>query len=180
MHRPFRNLLLVAVILVPLFGFTAVAYASSSSSGPKALPGDPTVGAQLFAQNCTACHGASLEGGIGPRLNPITHLGNVKNPLDATYLIHTITYGLKGVGGYSTPMPPKGGNSSLTEQDVKDLAAFIIQQNTTGTAELDPIALAQSNIFWVTVGVFFMILVTWLLAKYNMRWIARRARERSP
>lgn len=27
-------------------------------------------GAQLFAQNCAACHGAHGEGGIGPELEP--------------------------------------------------------------------------------------------------------------
>ena len=33
-------------------------------------------------------------------------------------------------------MPAKGGNANLTDQDIKDLAAFIIQQNLTGSPPL--------------------------------------------
>src|SRR5256886_187112 len=67
---------------VILSGAVTLAYAqpspspsgSSAASGATALPGDPTKGAQLYAQDCSVCHGASLEGGIGPALNPIEKL----------------------------------------------------------------------------------------------------------
>jgi hypothetical protein len=75
-------------------------------------------------------------------------------------------------------MPAKGGNASLTDQDVKDLAAYIIQQNMTGSPPLPPGELAKRTILWVSIGIGAMIFVTYLLAQYNMRWIARRAAAR--
>ena len=145
---------------------------ASTASGTTTLPGDPAKGQTLFSQNCATCHGASLEGGIGPALNPIEKLPSVANPLDPNYLIGIITNGRTENGRV---MPPKGGNPSLTEQDVKDLAAYIIQANRTGgTAALSPGELAKRTILWVAIGIIAMVFITYLLSSYNMRWIARR------
>ena len=65
----------------------------ATASGATTLPGDPTKGATLFAQNCATCHGANLEGGIGAVLNPIDKLPGISNPLDPTFLIDVITNG---------------------------------------------------------------------------------------
>jgi hypothetical protein len=75
-------------------------------------------------------------------------------------------------------MPAKGGNPSLAEQDIKDLAAYIIEQNRTGSPPLSPGELAKRTILWVSIGILAMIFITFLLAQYNMRWIARRAAAR--
>ena len=76
-------------------------------------------------------------------------------------------------------MPPKGGNNALVGQDIQDLAAYIIQQNMTGIAPpLTPGELAKRTILWVAIGIIAMVFVTFLLAQYNMRWIARRAAAR--
>jgi mono/diheme cytochrome c family protein len=159
-------------------GQSSPATAGGGAGGAAGLPGDPSKGQTLYQQTCTSCHGATLEGGIGPPLNPIKSLGNTKNPLDPNYLETVITNGLSGVGGYGQ-MPPKGGNPKLTDQDVKDLAAYVIQQNKTAPGgHLSPQDLARSTVTWVTIGILGMLLVTWLLARYNMRWIARRAAAR--
>lgn len=156
---------------------------SVTGSG-KSLPGDPTKGQTLFGQNCASCHGADLTGGVGPRLNPIANLGNTKNPLDPNYLIGVITNGLSGYNCSafncsSQAMPAKGGNAQLTSQDVADLASFIIQSNRTpGQPALDPHQLAIENVKWVTIGIVVMLIITWMLARYNMRWIDRRAAAR--
>ncbi len=148
----------------------------STASGATTLPGDPEKGQTLFSQNCATCHGASLEGGIGPALNPIEKLPGVANPLDPAYLIGVITNGKTDAG---KTMPPKGGNPNLTDQDVKDLAAFIIQQNRTpGGGALSPGELAKRTILWVSIGIIAMVFITYLLSSYNMRWIARRAAAR--
>src|SRR5438094_672203 len=99
--------------------------AASGEAAAPALPGDPSKGATLYAQNCATCHGASLEGGIGPALNPIEKLPAVSNPLDPGFLIGIITNGRQPQPGdpKQTAMPAKGGNAGLTDQDVKDLAA---------------------------------------------------------
>jgi mono/diheme cytochrome c family protein len=154
---------------------------SSPASGAAALPGDPQKGATLYAQNCATCHGAGLEGGIGAVLNPIEKLPGVSNPLDPAFLIDIITNGRQPQAGdpKQTPMPAKGGNNKLTEQDVKDLAAYIIQQNhAAGGAPLSPGELAKRTILWVSIAIIGMGFITYLLATYNMRWIARRAAAR--
>ncbi|HEY3586126.1 MAG TPA: cytochrome c, partial [Myxococcaceae bacterium] len=154
---------------------------ASGSRTDGALPGDPAKGQTLYNQNCAVCHGANLEGGIGAVLNPIDKLPGVANPLDPAFLIGIITNGRTPQPGdpKQQPMPPKGNNSSLTDQDVKDLAAFIIQANQTGNnGPLSPGELAKRTILWVSIGIIAMVFITYLLAQYNMRWIARRAAAR--
>jgi mono/diheme cytochrome c family protein len=177
----------VALAVPALIALTAVTTLADSSPSPSpsgspaALPGDPARGATLFGQNCATCHGANLEGGIGAVLNPIDKLGGVANPLDPNILIGIITNGRTPQSGdpKQTPMPPKGGNSSLTDQDIKDMVSYIIQQNTSGVSPpLSPGELAKRTILWVSIGIIAMIFVTYLLAQYNMRWIARRAAAR--
>ncbi|HYL08119.1 MAG TPA: cytochrome c [Candidatus Udaeobacter sp.] len=152
-----------------------------TASGTTTLPGDPAHGATVYAQNCTTCHGASLEGGIGATLNPIDKLPGVPNPLDPNFLISIITNGRTPQPGdpKQTAMPAKGGNAKLADQDVRDLAAFIIQQNRIpGGGTLPPGELAKRTILWVGIGIIAMLFVTYLLSAYNMRWIARRAAAR--
>src|SRR5438093_13067083 len=183
--------LLVALglpVFVVLTAITTIADTSpspsssgSAATGSTALPGDPSKGATLYAQNCATCHGASLEGGIGPALNPIEKLPGVSNPLDPGFLIGIITNGRKPQPGdpKQTAMPAKGGNAGLTDQDVKDLAAYIIQQNhNPGGGALSPGELAKRPILWVSIGIIALVFITYLLSSYNMRWIARRAAAR--
>ena len=152
---------------------TTAASSSGSTSAAGGAQGDPSKGQTLYQSNCTSCHGANLEGGVGPKLNPIEKIsGAPSNPLDEGYLISTITNGKSGDVG---TMPPKGGNSSLSTQDIKDIAAYIIQQNKTAPGALSPVELARSNVLWVSVSILALLVITWLLARYNMRWIARRA-----
>ena len=180
----FKLSALVALAVPALLGLTAIttlADSSPSPSGGPALPGDPNNGAKLYATNCQSCHGASLEGGIGARLSPIdTSLKGVTNPLDPNFLIGIITNGRDPQAGdpKSTKMPAKGGNDKLTAQDINDLAAFIIANQNAGSLPYSPGELAKRTILWVSIGIIAMVFVTYLLAQYNMRWIARRAAAR--
>ena len=180
--KGFKVSALVALAVPALLALTAITTMADASPTPTALPGDPNRGATLYGQNCASCHGVNLEGGIGAVLNPIDKLPGVPNSLDATFLISIITNGRQPQSGdpKSIAMPPKGGNNNLTDQDVKDLAAYIIQQNQAGvgSAPLSPGELAKRTILWVGIGIIAMVFVTYLLAQYNMRWIARRAAAR--
>jgi len=174
---------LVALAVPAIIGLTAVSTLADSSPNPSpgaALPGDPSHGGIVYGQNCATCHGANLEGGIGAILNPIDKLPGVPSSLDPTFLINIITNGRTPQPGdpKQVAMPAKGGNSSLTDQDVKDLASYIIQQNQTGSPPLSAGELAKRTILWVSIGIIAMVFVTYLLAQYNMRWIARRAAAR--
>jgi mono/diheme cytochrome c family protein len=189
-RRLTRGLKLSAIVglAVPvLLGLTAISTLADSSpspsgspSGTTALPGDPGRGATLYGQNCATCHGANLEGGIGAVLNPIDKLPGVPNSLDPNFLIQIITNGRQPQAGdpKQIAMPPKGGNSGLTDQDVRDLASYIIQQNQVGSPPLSPGELAKRTILWVSIAIIAMFFITFLLAQYNMRWIARRAAAR--
>jgi mono/diheme cytochrome c family protein len=176
---------LAVPVLIALTAITTLADSSPSPSGspggsPVALPGDPARGATLYGPNCASCHGASMTGVVGPALNPIVKLPGVANPLDPAFLIDIITNGRIHQAGDpgSTNMPARGGNPNLTDQDIKDLASYIIQQNLTGSPPLSPGELAKSTILWVSIGIIAMVFITFLLAQYNMRWIARRAAAR--
>ena len=166
--------------LVALTAITTLADSSPSPTGNPALPGDPTKGAALYAQNCATCHGASLEGGIGAKLSPIDKLPGVPNSLDPTFLIQILVNGRLPQPGdpKQIAMPPRGGNANLTDQDLKDLAAFIISNQNSGSLPLAPNELAKRTILWVSIGLIAMIFITYLLSQYNMRWIARRAAAR--
>jgi mono/diheme cytochrome c family protein len=172
LHRPRWLTASAVAFLVPslLVGFATIAVAAASP-----LPGDPAKGATVYSgSTCGTCHGSTLGGGVGPPLHPIKNLGDTKDPLDPAYLIATITDGKNGVGGFGQ-MPAKGG-STLSDQDIKDLAAFIIQQNQLrGPVPLAPGDLAKSTIMWVTIGTLAMLAFTYLLSRYNMRWIARKS-----
>jgi mono/diheme cytochrome c family protein len=178
--KGFKVSALVALAVPAMLALTAITTLAAASPANTGLPGDPARGATLYAQNCTSCHGVNLEGGIGPALNPIEKLPGVTNPLDPNFLIDIITNGRKHQPNdpKQTDMPPKGGNPNLTAQDVRDLAAYIIQQNQTGSPPLSPGELAKRTILWVFIGIVAMVFVTFLLAQYNMRWIARRAAAR--
>lgn len=175
----------VFAVLIPavLVGWTLTAVSAETSSpspagSASALPGDPNKGAQVFgSQGCTTCHGANLEGGIGAKLNPIQKLPGVSNPLDPNYLRTTIRNGRSGDPGFSAAMPAFGPDK-LSDQDLNDVISYIIAQNESGAAGLGPVELARSNVFWVSISIFLLVMVTWLLARYNMRWIARRAAAR--
>jgi mono/diheme cytochrome c family protein len=177
---------LVALAVPVLVAFTAISTLADSSPTPSpsgsaaALPGDPTRGAALYATNCQTCHGASLEGGIGAKLSPIDKLTGVGNPLDPAFLISIITNGRIPQAGdpKQTPMPAKGGNDKLTDQDIKDLAAYIISNQNPTNLPLPAGELAKRTILWVSIAIIAMIFLTFLLAQYNMRWIARRAAAR--
>jgi mono/diheme cytochrome c family protein len=173
---------LLAIAVPGLLALTAITTLADSTPSPTiALPGDPAAGAAVYTANCTSCHGVSLEGGIGAVLNPIDKIPGVANPLDPAFLIDIITNGRVAKSGdpRTTNMPAKGGSTTLTDQNIKDVAAFIIQQNMSGVSPpLTPGELAKRTILWVSIAIIAMIFITYLLAQYNMRWIARRAAAR--
>src|SRR2546428_1717310 len=186
LNRDLKLSVLLAVAVPALVALTAISTMADSSpspsGGPAPLPGDPTKGATLYAANCATCHGPGMGGNIGPALNPIAKLPGVPDGLDPAFLISIITNGRKHQAGDpgTVDMPAKGSNANLTPQDVRDLAAYVIQQNQLppGSAPLPPGELAKRTILWVFIGIAAMVFVTFLLAQYNMRWIARRAAAR--
>jgi mono/diheme cytochrome c family protein len=146
---------------------TTSAALAASETGP--LEGDPSSGKAVYDANCVACHGASLQGGIGKRLSPIQ-----KGHDNAEFIVATVTNGVKG-----TQMPAWGAanGGALDSRQIDDVAGYILSRQSA-PATLDAGALARSTIVWVSAGVLAMLALTYLLSGYNMRWIGRRAAGR--
>ncbi|HTU70467.1 MAG TPA: c-type cytochrome [Candidatus Baltobacteraceae bacterium] len=92
----------------------AVTAKSSANAGTAAtIGGDAKTGAQIFAKNCSACHGATgVEGGtIGPSLR------DEKTRMDYNGTVSWIED--------PEPPMPKLYPQSLTQAQVRDVAAYV-------------------------------------------------------
>jgi cbb3-type cytochrome c oxidase subunit III len=122
MHHRTRLGLLVAAFA--LLG-AGQAVAQEKSAAPAGVtPAAIAQGDSIYHKNgmCYACHGTKAEGAVGPNLTDAEWLHG-----DGSYdmIVATITSGVpadkakKGI-----PMPPKGG-SSITDEEVKAVAAYV-------------------------------------------------------
>lgn len=97
----------------------AVAQAPSAATPAAIAQGD-----SIFHSkgNCYACHGANAQGAVGPNLTDSEWIHS-----DGSYdaIVKQITTGVAQKDSKSgIPMPPKGG-SSITDDEVKSVAAYV-------------------------------------------------------
>ena len=112
-----------------LLAMAALAGSGKAAAQSKAAPAGVTPAAiakgyTIFHKTglCYACHGSNAEGTVGPNLTDAEWLNG-----DGSYdmIVATVTSGVpaekakKGI-----PMPPKGG-SSISDEDVEAVAAYI-------------------------------------------------------
>jgi mono/diheme cytochrome c family protein len=96
------------------------------------VTGDPARGRDVFRDTCAACHGANAKGLPGLGKNLVNQSEWMKHQDDAA-LVAFVTKGRPASDPVNTThmdMPPKGGNPSLTDDDIKNVVAYIrsIQQ----------------------------------------------------
>jgi cbb3-type cytochrome c oxidase subunit III len=114
-------------LLVAAFALLGAGRAAAQEKAPApagVTPAAVAKGDTIFhkAGLCYACHGTNAEGAVGPNLTDAEWLHG-----DGSYdmIVATVTSGVpadkakKGI-----PMPPKGG-SSITDDDVKAVAAYV-------------------------------------------------------
>ena len=90
--------------------------------------GDPAAGEQLFATNCSACHGA--QNGAGPALTGMGERAatRVAGMTAADYIHQSIVDpGAFVVDGFANIMP-KGFGDQFSAQEISDLVAYILTQ----------------------------------------------------
>lgn len=109
---------LVLVVLTGCGGDDTVAV--TTSDGP------PSRGAQLATESCSSCHGQSFEGvdKLGPALRDN---GFVRDHSDAE-LVAFIKEGRPREADDNrtgVAMPPYGGNTRLTDEDLVEIVAFL-------------------------------------------------------
>ena len=84
-------------------------------------------GKQVYQETCIACHGDDGKGTLPgvPNLTRKEGLSHTSHSDFALFKhVEHVEYGLKTPGA-SMAMPPKGGNPSLTEKDVKDVLIYM-------------------------------------------------------
>jgi mono/diheme cytochrome c family protein len=122
------------------------------------VEGDPNRGAVLFAQNCEVCHGSDGQGRIGATL--AKNWPGIRPDLNIRAIIQN------GVGGTVMPAWSQANGGPLTEEEIRDLVAFILalaQTNPVVQASLatptlaPPSASALSG--WAGVAVFLVLFV---------------------
>lgn len=156
----------------------------SSEGGPPGpaadIIGSAQHGSVLFANDCASCHGPQGKGGVSnpgsddgevPSLNPIDPtLANQNPQVFAENIDRIIQHGSTPPG--SSPklvMPAFGDTNTLTQQEISDLEAYVLQLNHVDRAQLENPGVAPKPFFLVTLAVFIVtggfVAAGWLLKR---------------
>jgi cbb3-type cytochrome c oxidase subunit III len=116
----FRTRLSVPFALAAVLGTRPVVAQAPDAVTPAAV----AQGDSIFHSkgNCYACHGANAQGAVGPNLTDAEWIHS-----DGSYdaIVKQITNGVtKEESKSGIPMPAKGG-SSITDDEVKAVAAYV-------------------------------------------------------
>lgn len=98
-----------------LVAFGAVALVTAGAAAQDA-------GKDIFGRTCIACHGAD-GAGVLPGVPDLTKRDGPLAQPDAV-LIERISNGYQSKGS-ALAMPPKGGDPSLTERQIRDVLAYV-------------------------------------------------------
>ena len=140
-------------------------------TGPAAnIIGSYEQGELLFGQQCTSCHGPAGKGKTPnpgsedrfvPALNPIDRKLFSKKPQEfADTIDKVLQHG-------STPKGPKprlqmpafGDNSTLTQQQISNIEAYILRLNNVDRAELVNPGMSPVQFFFIAVPAFLLIML---------------------
>ncbi len=130
----------VSVVLLAIAGFLLFGLggpaASSETTPPSAVAGDPARGQAVFNRGCNTCHNTNQVTKVGPGLaglfapggptlpSGIDYGGNLSNgkPITVENVKAWIRSGGQGKIG---TMPPSGNIPNLTDADLDDLVAYL-------------------------------------------------------
>jgi mono/diheme cytochrome c family protein len=124
---------LVLLVALPVYAFIYLGAFGNRSKA--AAGGDPVaLGGTLFAANCAVCHGASGEGGVGPKLSGGEVLKTWPNVNDHVTWVHTggapfvgKSYGSQGHTVAANNVMPAFGQDhggSLSNDQINDIVCY--------------------------------------------------------
>ncbi len=119
---------------VPLFILLLLVMALAACGGGESTPadnqpvsaGDPAAGQKLFTSSCAACHGPEGQGvpGLGKDMTGSEFIASQSDE----QLVAVIKAGIppgQAPNDTAVAMPPKGGNPSLSDQDLYHIVAYL-------------------------------------------------------
>ena len=113
--------------IIAIFMLTALILAACGGSAePTSAPGDITQGEKLFASTCSACHGADAKGlpNLGKDLTTSEYVRDNDDDTLLTLLKEGRPSGHE-LNTTGVDMPPKGGNPSLSDDDLLAIVAYM-------------------------------------------------------
>jgi mono/diheme cytochrome c family protein len=134
------------------------------------VSGDPTRGAQVFQQNCQACHGARGEGRVGVNLaKPFA------SAFPAAYVKQVVS---GGVQGSVMPAWAQSNGGPLTDQQIDDVAAFVLSMQKTASPtfiEPTPAPASSGGALPVIGAVVLFVVVIALVVVFSARGASSKA-----
>jgi mono/diheme cytochrome c family protein len=117
--------LITILVLISIFGLTACGGSSAPTPTPTTR-GDASAGQELFAGTCAACHGPGGEGvpNLGKDMTASEFIAG-KTDDELVEFIKTGRPPDDPLNTTGVAMLPKGGNPSLSDDDLYDIVAFI-------------------------------------------------------
>ncbi|BAZ93066.1 sulfite dehydrogenase cytochrome subunit SoxD [Thiohalobacter thiocyanaticus] len=97
--------------------------ASETAAAAAGQDSDPAAGESVYKANCFACHGAGVAG--APKLGDSANWApRIEQGMDVLY-----THAIEGYQGESGYMPPKGGFTSLSDEEVKAAVQYMVEES---------------------------------------------------
>jgi len=119
------NKKLLSIIAITILAAMILA-ACGGSAEPTYAPEDVTQGGEFFASTCSACHGPDAKGlpNLGKDLTTSEYVAENDDDTLLTLLKEGRPSGHE-LNTTGVDMPPKGGNPSLTDEDLVKIVAFM-------------------------------------------------------
>ncbi len=99
---------------------------TQATSGGSASAGDAAAGEDIYSGTCAACHGADATGieGLGADLHGNEFIAGLSDS-EAVDFLKEGRPASDPANTAGVDMPPKGGNPSLSDQDLLDVVAYL-------------------------------------------------------
>ena len=122
----FTLILLLMVVVAACGGDEEPTPTPAAVAGQPPAFGNAENGKALFATTCAACHGPEGKGvqGLGKDMTTSTFIAE-KSDEEMLAFVKTGRPISDPLNTTKVDMPPKGGNPALTDEQIKDIVAFI-------------------------------------------------------